>query len=622
MTVHDFRSSSFRAIADRRHAALALAVAVTVCVWAGRANAADTDAPMIAGAGQHVSYHSGDVGAGAAPEIDQGAGAASGEGPIVGGGRSGALVINATFDSSITGNGNAAAIEAMINNAVAIYENLFNDPITVNILFRYATTQPDGSPLPGGALATSTYVLYGIAWNTYIASLQADATTANDATANASLPGSALSTNILPSSAGGRAIGLSTAGIMCANGSLSGSCTFDGIVTLNSADPFKFTRPPTAGLYDALRTTEHEMDEVMALGSAIGFSSDYRPQDLFSWSAPGTRSISTSGSRYFSINSGTTNIVGFNQNGAGDFGDWLSGSCPQTNPYVQNAFACDGQASDVDAFSPEGINLDVVGYDLIIGPTPTPTLTPTPTPSPTATLGPLDHFTCYKAGATSGSVKFAGIPNPPGISLVDQFGAEQVEVKKPKFLCAPTDKNGEDPTAPTHPEHLKAYQIKYPVKPVLPTNIKVVDQFNPSGLFVDAKKVSHLLVPSVKSLTGPTPVATPAAYVTDHFECYKIGITKNTPKFVPQLGVSLGDQFGTMTVDVKKPAFLCNPVDKQNEDPTAPTHVDHLMCYQAKQTDLVKFVKITGAFVEDQFGSETLDVKKPALLCVPALKNP
>ena len=150
----------------------------------------------------------------------------------------------------------------------------------------------------------------------------------------------------------------------------------------------------------------------------------------------------------------------------------------------------------------------------------------------------------------------------------------------------------------------------------------LLNQFNPSGLFVDAKKVSHLLVPSVKSLTGPTPVATPAAYVTDHFECYKIGITKNTPKFVPQLGVSLGDQFGTMTVDVKKPAFLCNPVDKQNEDPTAPTHVDHLMCYQAKQTDLVKFVKITGAFVEDQFGSETLDVKKPALLCVPALKNP
>jgi hypothetical protein len=117
-------------------------------------------------------------------------------------------------------------------------------------------------------------------------------------------------------------------------------------------------------------------------------------------------------------------------------------------------------------------------------------------------------------------------------------------------------------------------------------------------------------VPSVKSLSGPTPVPTPGAFVTDHFQCYKIAISKNTPKFVPVLGVSLGDQFGTMTVDVKKPAFLCNPVDKNGEDPTAPNHSDHLLCYKAKQVDAVKFVKLVGVFVNNQFGSETLDVKK------------
>src|SRR5215472_14434098 len=54
------------------------------------------------------------------------------------------LTINATFDSSITGNPNAAAIEAMINRAVGIYELLFSDPITIEILFRYSTTEPDG----------------------------------------------------------------------------------------------------------------------------------------------------------------------------------------------------------------------------------------------------------------------------------------------------------------------------------------------------------------------------------------------------------------------------------------------------------------------------------------------
>src|SRR5438105_530195 len=50
------------------------------------------------------------------------------------------LIIKATFDSSITSRTNAAAVEAMINRAIAIYESLFSDPITVQILFRYATT--------------------------------------------------------------------------------------------------------------------------------------------------------------------------------------------------------------------------------------------------------------------------------------------------------------------------------------------------------------------------------------------------------------------------------------------------------------------------------------------------
>ena len=60
----------------------------------------------------------------------------------------------------------------------------------------------------------------------------------------------------------------------------------------------------------------------------------------------------------------STNIVNFNQDSNGDFGDWLSTDCPQANPYVQNAFGCTGQSSDIAATSPEGITLDVIGYDL------------------------------------------------------------------------------------------------------------------------------------------------------------------------------------------------------------------------------------------------------------------
>ena len=185
-------------------------------------------------------------------------------------------------------------------------------------------------------------------------------------------------------------------------------------------------------------------------------------------------------------------------------------------------------------------------------------------------------------------------------------------------------KNSENPGADTHPEHLKASQLKLPhmVPPVSRTNLTIVDQFNPGGLRIDAKKQSYLLVPTVKSLTGPTPVPTPPAFSVDHFECYKALPVKGAPKFVPVLAVALRDQFGTITVDVKKPMYLCNPTDKNGEDPTAPAHVDHLMCYQVKQVDPVPFVKRVRIFVNNQFGPETLDVKKPALLCLPAQENP
>jgi hypothetical protein len=119
------------------------------------------------------------------------------------------------------------------------------------------------------------------------------------------------------------------------------------------------------------------MDEVIGLGSHLNITgSDLRPQDLFSWSAAGHRNTSSSGTRYFSINGGATNIVNFNQDPQGDFGDWLSEDCPQSHPYVQNAFICAGQSSDIAATSPEGINLDVIGYDLANTAIPTPTPTP------------------------------------------------------------------------------------------------------------------------------------------------------------------------------------------------------------------------------------------------------
>jgi hypothetical protein len=273
------------------------------------------------------------------------------------------LIINATFDSSIISNSNAAAIEAMINRAISIYESLFSDPITIQIRFRYATTAPDGTPLHTGTLSRSDLVVYTIPWSAYINALRADAKTDDDNLANVSLPGTALSPNIKPSSANGRAVALNTPPAMFADGTVGNGGPYDGIITLNSAVPYQFTRPVSASSFDAQRSTEHEMDEVIGFGSHASLS-NFRPQDLFSWSSAGHRNITSTGTRYFSINGGSTDIVNFSQDPTGDLGDWLSAFCPQAHPYVQNAFGCTGQSSDIAATSPEGINLDIIGYDL------------------------------------------------------------------------------------------------------------------------------------------------------------------------------------------------------------------------------------------------------------------
>jgi hypothetical protein len=435
------------------------------------------------------------------------------------------LIIHSTFDSSIIDDPNSAAIQAMINRVIAIYESLFSDPITIEILFRYSTTAPNGDDLPPGVIAQSLSTVYTVPWNHFVNALRADATTRNDNVAIASLPASPLSMNIAPSSANGRAVGLNTPPAMFPDGHFGPGGPFDGIVTLNSALPFSFSRPLLSGSFDAQRSVEHEIDEVIGLGSHVrptacassyeaespdntitggagiqscpncsgGFDVGYvgnnsgtlqfngvtvntthsyvitiwylngdsapryallsvngspgipvtfpptgsfqtvgsvkrtvtlnagsnntltfynpitgnwapdfdwlgvncssrppgnlRPQDLFSWSSPGVRNLTSDGSRYFSIDSGRTNIVDFNQTPPGDLGDWLSEPCPQPHPFVQNAFACPNQFSDISATSPEGINLDVIGYDLVNAPTPTPT----PTPAPSATCSQLQQ---------------------------------------------------------------------------------------------------------------------------------------------------------------------------------------------------------------------------------------
>ena len=229
----------------------------------------------------------------------------------------GGLMINPIFESTILNDPNSVAIQATINQGISILEAQFSDSITVSILFRYANTDDPCGAVGTTFLGRSCTSIYTRTWAAYTNALIADAKTAHDTTANASLPGSALSTNVVISSANGRAVGLNTPGGLMFNG----AGPYDATITLNPMQPLQFSRPPGANNYDARRTVEHEIDEVLGLGANAngGGASNLRPQDLFSWSSAGNRNLSSSGTRYLSINSGTTNIVGFQSNGGWRF---------------------------------------------------------------------------------------------------------------------------------------------------------------------------------------------------------------------------------------------------------------------------------------------------------------
>jgi len=278
------------------------------------------------------------------------------------------LVIIPTFDTTITSDPRSAAIQAMIVSAIDAYQKLFADPITVTILFRLSTVHADGAPLNSNLVGSSDSTSYPRDWNTYITALKADARTANDTAAISTLPVDPLTASIVMKSAAGRAIGLNTPSAFFADGHLGVGGPYDGIITLNPSKPLQFTRPVANGNFDARTFTEHEIDEVLGLGSHIDSPAPQflDPEDLFSWSSLNARNTSSTGVRHFSIDRGLHFIATFNQDPAGDSGDWESEpQCPQNHPLVQNAFNCDGQSPEISGTSPEGIALDVIGYDLI-----------------------------------------------------------------------------------------------------------------------------------------------------------------------------------------------------------------------------------------------------------------
>src|SRR4029079_16630534 len=145
-----------------------------------------------------------------------------------------------------------------------------------------------------------------------------------------------------------------------------------------------------------------------------------------------------------------------------------------------------------------------------------------------------------------------------------------------------------------------------------------LDASDTSGVYVAPITVTATGNLIVRAFDGAGNVEAPYQILpltTDHFTCYRV---RPSARFGIVPSVSLVDQFGSTTIEVKKLKSLCTPTSENASDPSAPAHPDHLNGYQIKAP---KFRSILNQRIVNQFGTILVDVKKPDRLLVPSAKS-
>ncbi len=255
------------------------------------------------------------------------------------------------FESSVTSDPNAAAVEGDINSVISLYESMITNNITVTV---------DFAEMSGGLGESDTFFSPGVSYNTYCNDLQA---TIGGTSVGTTIFGSGGSIGTTCGSTdpvvGNSNIDLKTANARAVGISLNPPVGQpDGTISLNTTATDADGCTSIGSCYYLVPVIEHELDEVLGLGSSEENTScsdgacsttdvpvldgEIFPEDLYRYSGNGTRTFvnangttacSGLGTAYFSINNGATNLAGFNNacNG-GDFGDWDGASVR-----VQNA---------------------------------------------------------------------------------------------------------------------------------------------------------------------------------------------------------------------------------------------------------------------------------------------
>jgi len=266
------------------------------------------------------------------------------------------LTIQPTFDSSITGDPNGAAMMTAINAAIQVLQSNLTDNVTVNITFVADENVGLGqSSTYGGEYSYADF----------LAALHNKSTSVNDALALGRLPNSPTDPVI-----GGTQIHLTTAQARLLG--LDGYNGQDSTVSLKMS-LMNLTRPPAdPNKYDLQQVVEHEMDEVLGISSGLPGTSVVWPVDLFRYTTNRVRTFTTTGDDAYFCVDGTNLLARYNMDPGGDYGDWWSTHYP-TNwspttgltlnyPQVQDAFSGPNTAKNLGVA--ELTALDVVGWTL------------------------------------------------------------------------------------------------------------------------------------------------------------------------------------------------------------------------------------------------------------------
>jgi hypothetical protein len=266
-------------------------------------------------------------------------------------GSSSGLQIDLLWESSVTTNANAAAIESAIVQAATIYTNLFTaHHEVVNIQVGFGDV--NGTRLGPGALGESETSGYITSSYSTVESLlsAADQGLVNaglmSPTATAALQG-LTGENIFIPSAEAKAIGLVSA---------TGT-GIDGYIGLTSSGLLALGATIGASQYDIVGVAAHEISEVMGRIGMIGgtlstYHNVYTPLDIFRYSGPNQPAINAGGADYFSLDNGATLLNTYNNpTNGGDASDWATLTTNKLDAF--------------DAFDNPGVRTQVTGTDLL-----------------------------------------------------------------------------------------------------------------------------------------------------------------------------------------------------------------------------------------------------------------